>query len=296
MESGVAARLYRQSRPGWAVLALAVIAALTAGWWALALYPASQAPEWLLRTRLACFGARPGELPNAGGWLLLIGQPVGLLAVLIAVWGDSLARDLSALLSRKWGRVALVLAGSLLLYGAGLAGATIYRFLASREIALGAGPGWSSEMLLPELELVDQSLRPFALQTLAGQGAILTFAYAHCETVCPVLVREVLRIRRQVDREDVPLVIVTLDPWRDVPARLPAIARQWGLLPHDRLLSGSVGAVTATLERWNVGWARDGASGEVSHATVVVVVNRDATKGVRLEGSLERLPLLLRGL
>lgn len=109
-----------RARGGVAAATLGVILAITIAWWALALWPGgSQAPDWLLRTRLACFGASGDALPNAGGWVLLIGEPLGMLAVLQAVWGDALARDLAALRIRWWGRALLLGGAVLLLAGAG---------------------------------------------------------------------------------------------------------------------------------------------------------------------------------
>ena len=88
-----------RARPGLAVVALGVILAVTATWWALALYPAgAAAPQWLLRTRLACFGAGPDALPNAGGWVLLVGEPLGMLGILVVGWRAALVRDLRLLL------------------------------------------------------------------------------------------------------------------------------------------------------------------------------------------------------
>ena len=69
-----------------AIAALAAIVAVTAAWWALALWPAGDTtPEWVLRTREVCFGTTEDGLPNAGGWLLLIGQPLGMVGFLAIV-------------------------------------------------------------------------------------------------------------------------------------------------------------------------------------------------------------------
>jgi hypothetical protein len=38
-------------------------------------------------TRAVCFGAARDELPNAGGWVLLVGQPLGMLGILLTAWG-----------------------------------------------------------------------------------------------------------------------------------------------------------------------------------------------------------------
>src|SRR5512134_2730151 len=106
-------------RGALALGALAAIVAVTAAWWALALWPlTTAAPEWVLRTREVCFGATRHSLPDAGGWILLVGEPVGLVAVLVVIWGDALREGLAAALARPLGR-ALV-AGSVLAVLGGL--------------------------------------------------------------------------------------------------------------------------------------------------------------------------------
>src|SRR3990172_6306176 len=48
--------------------ALGFILAVTAAWWALALWPLPDAaPAWLVRTRAVCFGALRDTLPSAAG-------------------------------------------------------------------------------------------------------------------------------------------------------------------------------------------------------------------------------------
>ena len=86
---------HRGGRPGLALLTLVAIIAITAAWWALALWPVGASePEWLLRTRAACFGSAPGGLPDAGGWVLLIGEPLGMTAFFLALWRHAVADDL----------------------------------------------------------------------------------------------------------------------------------------------------------------------------------------------------------
>jgi len=102
----------------------------------------------------------------------------------------------------------------------------------------------------------------------------VTFAYAHCETVCPVVVHEVLRARARLAALDPAVVVITLDPWRDTPARLPAIAAQWRLTAGALVLGGDVAAVVTELDRWNVPRARELRTGEVTHPNLVYVVDR----------------------
>ena len=51
-------------RAGWIPLAaLGLILLITAGWWALALWPIAVHPGWLARTREVCFGTGLDGLP-----------------------------------------------------------------------------------------------------------------------------------------------------------------------------------------------------------------------------------------
>src|SRR3990172_2988440 len=103
-----------------AVAALGSLAATTAAWWALALWPVpGGVPEWLARARFVCFNAGPDGLPDASGWLLLVGEPIGMLAVLLAVWGRPVRAGLRSLASRPAGRLALAGVGALAALGLG---------------------------------------------------------------------------------------------------------------------------------------------------------------------------------
>jgi protein SCO1/2 len=278
--------------------ALAVIVVVTVGWWALALYPAGQAaPEWLARTRLACFGAAPGGLPNAGGWILLVGEPIGMLAILVAVWGDALRRDLRAVATRRWGPALLWTLAACL--GLSVAGTAVFVFRVAQQGAETFAANvpreqWApAEQGVPALRLTDQHGRAFDLASLRGRPALVTFAFSHCATACPTLVRQVRRLREDAKAERVPLVIVTVDPWRDVPARLPTIAREWNLAPGDVVLSGSIPEVNRVLDDWGVGRTRDETTGDLAHATVVLLVHRDGRRASRMDGGVEALTRLL---
>jgi len=274
----------------WALAALAFLGLVTAAWWALALWPVSpDAPEWLARARYVCFNARPDGLPGASGWLLLIGEPIGMLAVLFAIFGAQVRGALRSLAERRAGRAALASAAGLALLGAaGAAG----RVVGAREgpgVALpgeeqGAPEGWPRlDREAPELGLVAQTGERVALESLRGRPALVAFAFAHCESVCPLLVRDAIEAQRRLREraragelaaERVPrVVVVTLDPWRDRPSRLPQLASRWSLGDDAWVLSGAVGEVDAALDRWSVARERDPRTGEVAHPPLVYVLD-----------------------
>jgi cytochrome oxidase Cu insertion factor (SCO1/SenC/PrrC family) len=126
----------------------------------------------------------------------------------------------------------------------------------------------------PPLRLVDQAGDTVTLERFKGRPLLLAFAFGHCQTACPVVVRHMLGAQQMAASRPA-LVLVTLDPWRDTPERLPHIAEGWGLSQDARLLGGSVEAVEAVLEAWQVARGRDPHTGEIAHSTTVYAIGRD---------------------
>ena len=285
-----------------ALFALAAILVITALWWTLALWPAATSSAgWLARTREVCFGAAPGGLPDAGGWLLLIGEPIGLIGILIAVWGRSLAAGLRAAAATWRGRVAYLLAGAALLSGARLAAEVVAEAL-GRPFAVRTEP--TAEELLagarvndsaPALVLTDQHGAQVSLADFRGRPVVVTFGYGHCVTVCPVTVRAArLAVQRAAEQRPL-LLVVTLDPWRDTPERLPTVAQGWELTePGMHLLGGEVERVEATLTSWRIPRVRNGKTGEVSHPAVVYIIGPAGRISYALGADAEAIAAALR--
>ena len=259
---------------GVALLTLYIILLTTIAWWALALWPVPGAPEWLARTRAVCFGATPDGLPNAGGWILLVGQPLGMVAVLLTVWGGDVRAALARVRGQPAGQALLAGTAVLLLAGAGLAASRIHTADAEPFDPVAGGAVLTRfDDPAPALTLVDQHGDTVSLSSLRGRPVLVTFAYAHCETVCPLVIHEVLEAQRATADRQPAVVIVTLDPWRDTPARLPSIAATWELGGDARVLSGSVEDVERVLSNWRIPRVRNEASGDLSHPAVVYVVS-----------------------
>jgi cytochrome oxidase Cu insertion factor (SCO1/SenC/PrrC family) len=277
----------RTARPGLAITTLTLIVAITAAWWALALWPVgAAAPEWLARTRAACFGARPGGLPDAGGWILLIGEPAGMAAVFIALWRQSLRSEIERL---RRDRVWRVVASGVILVGlvaVALLGMRVARaYAASRPVTrVEGGVLTRLDLEPPQSSLIDQHGQRVSLADVHGHRTLLTFAFGHCTTVCPTVVRDVLAARRAAGAPDVRLIVVTLDPWRDTPDRLPYLARQWELASGDRVLSGDVAEVEATLDALGVGRRRNEVNGAVDHASTVMLLDARGRIAWRIDG------------
>ena len=283
-------------RPYPAVATLAVILVITAAWWTLALWPPTvDGPAWIERTRLACFGASPGGLPNAGGWMVMTGQPLGMLGILFVVWGKDVVEGLRGLQRLATGQ--LVIGAALAGIVAGLAAVALRVSSAdARPFDVNTTTRLASQLTrisdtVPTMRLADQTGRVLDLAELRGKTVLVTFAYAHCETVCPLVVMDLLDVQDRI-RRDVfgfspvtdsaalaaalpEIVIVTLDPLRDTPSRLPSIVEQWKLGLNAHVLSGPVEEVERALNAWRVPRVRNSSTGDYSHPTMVYVIGPD---------------------
>ena len=287
------------SRAWGAIATLGTIVAITASWWALALWPlSSDTANWVLRTREVCFGSTRDSLPNAAGWLLLIGQPLGMVGVLAAVWGKELRAGITLVLARAVGQLAF---GSVLaLVLTGLA-ATVVRVRTAGIDYFPTGAEIAAQLtrvndVAPALSLTDQFGRTVTLESFTGRPVIVTFAFAHCETVCPLIVSDVLAARRQISESAVPVLIVTLDPWRDTPGRLATVADVWGLDGDAHVLSGAPDEVERTLNAWRVPRIRNQKTGDISHPSIVYVIGPNGRIAYVVSGNAATISAAIRAL
>ena len=295
----------RLSREEQAVLG-AVVAwfAITAAWWLLALWPVANAPVWLERTRYVCFGVNETGLPDGGGWIGLIAGPLGMLSILLVGWW----RSVSSIVHKS--RRSLGVAATLAALAAGViliaTGAT-WRVNEARVDAAELSPASTLppetyprlDQSAPALQLIAQTGDTIDLARFAGRPVLVTFAFAHCTTICPVIVKQTLDAQAMLRGSPAypAVLIVTLDPWRDTPSRLPALAESWQLPAGDAfVLSGAVEQVESVLNAWNIPRTRNESTGDVTHPSLVYVVDNNGRIAFASTGGSENLAALLRRL
>ena len=250
-------------------LALYIFWAVTwLSWVLLALAPAPESsPEWLLITREVCFGSLPQTLPSLQGWISLA-APIPMFLALLALYGGELKGQLV--------RLPRTLQAALLLLPILTVGYAALRVVqeAPRQAELAVSPPLSPEypelrLQCPDFILEDQFGKAFGKGQFQGKVTVVTFAYAHCETVCPALL-ETLRQLVGVDK-----AVVTLDPWRDTCGNLSSIANSWELGSDTKVLSGEPEQVARLTSAWSVPVSRDEKTGEIFHPALVFIVGSD---------------------
>jgi len=283
-----------ERRDLWPLGAIGFILAVSAAWWTLALWSVPGAPEWLERARTVCFNITESGLPDAKGWLLLVGQPPTMLAVLVVGWPDRVRSSLRRLLSTAPGRAVSITTAATVVAGLALAGA---RVLDARPPEITFGADEPAPETYPRLDrawpaatgLVDQHGATFDLGSLEGRAAMVTFAFGHCETICPLVVHQARAARQRLER-DMAIVVLTVDPWRDTPGRLAALVEQFDLdAERDFLVGGPVEAVTSAIDAWNVPRTRDELTGDITHPGIVYLVEPDGTVAYGSTGGLVQM-------
>jgi cytochrome oxidase Cu insertion factor (SCO1/SenC/PrrC family) len=256
--------------------------AVTMMWWALAFAPLpATPPEWLTVARQVCFGVATTGWPAGYGWLLLFLGPAPMLGFLLALWGQQLRGNFYTLSCHPGGRLAIGLMVAVPLVGAvwvgqRLASAVQMTTVSPATDRLTAFPADYPRLHrpAPDIRLVDQHGRLTALEAQRGQVLMLTFAFAHCQTICPTMVQTARSALHSLSDVAPGLWVVTLDPWRDTPGALPGLAAQWQLTQANmRLLSADVTAVLAVLSAYEVPHQRDLRTGDITHAGLVYIID-----------------------
>lgn len=223
-----------------------------------------------------------------------------MLIVLVAVWPAELAAGLGRLTARMSGQIAAGLVAAALT--AGLVGVAVRVTRAGEEpFATGAGRSLAAALTrvddaAPAMELTDQAGRTVTLDAFRGRPVLVTFAYAHCETVCPIVVSDVLTAAARLPDVRPAVLVVTLDVWRDTPSRLGAIAAQWRLHGDARVLSGAPEIVERVLNAWRIPRVRNERTGEISHPSLVYVIGGDGRIAYVVPGGADTIAAAVRAL
>ena len=262
---------------------------LIAGWlaatmslWFFAFFSMPEtSPGWLLQAQAACFGRTEAGLPEAYGWLVLIGSPIMLLAALFLVFRSEVTAALTDLYHSWFGKAVIMLCAATISYEAVWVG---QRIKTGKQIEAVSYESTNTDSL-PEhyprtkkaayaFELTDQHGEISGPADFRGRPVVLTFAFSHCTTVCPVLLNDLKEASRVLDN-NTPMLVVSLDPWRDRSTELASFAGKWEMGPSTRFYTGNVDDVLDVIQRYNIPISRNEQNGDIYHPPMVYVLDAD---------------------
>lgn len=238
----------------------------------------SEPPAWLEAARVACFGTMANGLPDVGGWLLLILAPLSFLVGIYFLWAGQIRSSVAAATLSTWGKVVVVVAISAVALEASWIAKKIKT---ARAVANWAQAGPLTDLdenypigteLAPEFKLVNEEGQLLSISQYKGQPLLLTFAFAHCQSMCPTVIESAKSAIANFP--NLPFLIVTLDPWRDTPSLLSSLKEQWKLDARSHVLSSkNVEDVVATIKKYKVPFDRSKSTGDVVHPGLVFLID-----------------------
>ncbi len=249
--------------------------------WGLAFFPQSAFDaQWLDQARTACFGIIDNGLPDTAGFLLLTLAPLMMLSAILITWPGELMGQLRSFHKFKVGKlissivVILIAIEAVWAYDGISSGLKISRFdfqNPSKESLPSTYP--KTDIKAAEFNLVNQYGEKVSIASSQGQTVVLTFAFAHCQTICPTIVKQAIEGIKGLEMGSIKLLVITLDPWRDTPKSLPGLAKKWELPENAYVLSGSIEDVTATIEAYNMPITRNEQNGDILHPAITYIID-----------------------
>ncbi len=117
----------------------------------------------------------------------------------------------------------------------------------------------------------------FSLAAQRGKAVFVTFLYAHCPDVCPLIASNLHNAYAKMTpavRQRVAIVAVSVDPHGDSAATVAAFVQQHQLAGEASYLIGSAGKLAPVWKAWNVGSERDASRPDlVNHSGLVYGVS-----------------------
>ena len=125
------------------------------------------------------------------------------------------------------------------------------------------------------------------LSDFRGKPTVVVMFYASCDTACPLLVRDALRLEQELPaaaRDETQFLLVTIDPERDAPERLARYVEENDLEAANwNFLTGPESQTRALAALLGVQY-RPAGNGMFSHTNLVTILDREGVVELRTEG------------
>ncbi|MBW7907850.1 MAG: SCO family protein [Kiritimatiellae bacterium] len=254
----------------------------TMGFWLFGFWqvPATT-PDWFLRAQAVCFGTTETGMPDARGWIMLTLSPLLLLATVVVAYRREVFDALAFLYRAPLGKIIILL----VTFGVSTEAAWVTSRIRDGRALAAAIYLDETDGELPEgyprlsdtahaFQLTDQFGQRSGPADFRGAPLILTFAFSHCKTICPAILSELKEASEKLGQR-IPILVITLDPWRDREGQIAAMAKNWDFGPQSRMYTGSLEEIQRVLKEYRVPTIRDEQNGDITHPPMVYILDAD---------------------
>lgn len=134
---------------------------------------------------------------------------------------------------------------------------------------------------------IDDQGKAFQLAKDSGRNTVLTMAYSHCKSACPLTVERLRRIDTELKKlgKQADFVVVSLDPANDTPEALAEFKKAHKIdLDNWHLLHGSDEDVRKLSIMIGYSYKRDFETTEIMHSNKILLLGADGRINLTLEG------------
>ena len=132
----------------------------------------------------------------------------------------------------------------------------------------------------PPIDLRNYLGQPVTLTQYRGKAVLVTFLYAHCPDVCPLIASN-LRVALNMlgaDASRAQVIAVSVDPRGDTPAAVAGFLKAHEMTGRMQYLIGTAPELSRTWAAWSVGSSREAGDPElVAHSALVYGVSATGT-------------------
>lgn len=140
----------------------------------------------------------------------------------------------------------------------------------------------------PPFSLTSQDGKPVALAALRGKVVAVTFIYAGCPDICPLLTEKMAQVQDELGANfgtKITFVSITLDPEHDTVEVLKQYAQLFGSKPEGwAFLTGPSEAIRDVAHRYGVFFSRN-QDGSIDHTQLTTLIDVDGQMRVQYLGA-----------
>jgi protein SCO1/2 len=158
---------------------------------------------------------------------------------------------------------------------------------------------------LPQVSLLNHEAQAIDEQVFAGQWDLVFFGFTHCPDICPVTLQVLSAAKRQLIKENFEslprIVLVTVDPERDTPAKLADYISAFG--DGNLGITGDPNEIRKLTSSLGIYFQKQDSGDEyysVDHSAVVIVMDPEGrfhslfSSPHVIENYVHDLPLLVK--
>lgn len=133
---------------------------------------------------------------------------------------------------------------------------------------------------------VDQSGQPTHIDRHRGHPTLIAMFYGSCPSACPKLIGNVRKIEAALSpsaRDDLRVLLVTIDPENDTPEALRGVVSRYSLdTARWSLLTGKEDDIRDAAAVLGIQYRQ--ASGSINHSSVITLLDREGRVDARFDG------------